>query len=443
MGALVAAVLAVAALGLWPAPAQGTPVAQAAFVRALHADFRQGVTADPAHIAQWYNKACAGGEQLACLHKTWHLDRRVRSSRYTSEVFTLACDQMDPVACLVAGWQRAQSRVGGPLSRDTRRLRLAANMLWRSCSLGLASGCTWLARVLEAAQDPDLAHLGEPNPLRKQACDGGDGDGCAALGIALLESADRQLRQTEGRKLLELGCLLDSAVGCRLFADRLLSDTGVVPWALVRRTYRRGCKLGDARACHREAVLHRYGHGGVRDEPGALADIRRLCRQGVGRACGDDLLQRAQPDAMTAPDEDVLAGRAHVTRRPAKLSREYRGSLGAAYVAGPLLAPFTVGTGLLAPVVVHAANGQGTRAASTLGGMIGFPLLGALVFGLAAQSANSWNSAEWALLGAGAGYVGWAIYDVSFRAGEPASTPAVAEPPRAPELRAGVFGWRP
>ena len=259
--------------------------------------------------------------------------------------------------------------------------------------------------------------------------------------MALLESDQRQLRWLEARKLLELSCVLDSAVGCRLFADQLLGDPGAAPWATALRHYHRACRLGDTRACHRVAILQRHGHGRSRDEAGALASSQQACNRGVGRACGDVQLSRAPARSLAGTEQEVMAGLAHVRPVPEAEVRAYGTTLAISYLVGPLLTPATVGAALLGPAIVHVTHGQAGRAPGAMLGTVGGPFVGGLLFALLASAADPWNTEEWAVLGAVSGYAGWAIYDVSYRSGVVAV--GSGRSVQLPELRAGVFGWRP
>ena len=102
-------------------------------------------------------------------------------------------------------------------------------------------------------------------------------------------------------------------------------------------------------------------------------------------------------------------------RPPQRKVKRYTGWLAAGYIAGPLLGSVTMGTGFLAPAIVHWAHGEANRGLVSLGGSLFLPLLGgAIALALVCDEPTNCDDsrANWAVLaGAGATYAMWAIYD--------------------------------
>ncbi|MCA9670413.1 MAG: SEL1-like repeat protein [Myxococcales bacterium] len=125
-----------------------------------------------------------------------------------------------------------------------------------SCKRGNALGCNDLgmhyARGAGVKQDDARAHA-----LYKEACDGGEGDGCFNLAFA----NDRG--EVEG--------------GSKAKADELYGQ--------ARAQYKKACEAGDAEACSSLGYLVAIGRGGKPDRDKARSLYKRACKAGSDAGC--------------------------------------------------------------------------------------------------------------------------------------------------------------
>jgi TPR repeat protein len=313
-------------------------VAQAAappdpLVPALVLDFQQdGVIADAATRARLYAEACAQGRSLACQPERWRpaevLDRpRVR------EIFTPACTEGDPAACLVLGWLDTQIEMGMASPRAPDPARGAAHFD-KACAAKLDRACAELGqlRLRGIGIERDLA-IGRG--LLDRACTAGIGNACSSLGwlqleeepgpadpagavrtfirgcnrqdaISCLNAAELVGRGLDGpadpariEDLLNRSCQAGLATACEELADQAPEEGRAARQAQLVRLTEEGCAGGDDRACANLGRRLLDGVGLPADRGRGLRLLRRSCEDGVLGACvnlSDALMDEPSPD---------------------------------------------------------------------------------------------------------------------------------------------------
>jgi hypothetical protein len=253
------------------------------------------LAADVAKTVEVFERACDAGELRACRELATLLGTapdlpedpaRARRAR------ARACDLGDSLQCVVV------STTGGE-TRDEVVLRDVAPILERSCDGGDGNGCLLLGglqldrerrvqlllrafvlleeRCLDGGRD-ECQLASEAGPLSaevpalqgpggrlrwtrllRRSCELGSGDACLELANFDGSETPAQMLASESLDLLERACSQSSAVGCLLVAkahgahgaegaargDARAREATARGVALARR----GCELGDVRAC--------------------------------------------------------------------------------------------------------------------------------------------------------------------------------------------------
>jgi uncharacterized protein len=194
------------------------------------------IVVTPVDRAMFYGKSCGAGNALGCFRLgwlAWSGDGVPHDEARAMELYADACTRGVAEACAFRGWHLIDEQ-------DSKPDDVIAT-LTRSCDLGSASGCTYLAFLYAtgtvAARDDVRA-----TPLFVRACDLGDAGGCYNVG----------LMYAEGR-----GVKADLARAVAAYDD--------------------GCRGGSTTACTNLGYLYDYGEGVPKDEQRAFELYRRGC----------------------------------------------------------------------------------------------------------------------------------------------------------------------
>ncbi len=161
----------------------------------------------------------------------------------------------------------------------------------KGCAKKTAWGCTGLAQAYATGKGA-AKNLQKSAEYAQRACFAGAGDtvaACALHGRYLTQSGNpKQVRL--GTKLLSRSCLAGVAAACNdagLVAGRKPAGSGLADWEEAL-SFRDGCDLRLAAACHNLGKLYRDGNGKVKVNRGsALALFEAACKGGEQAACRD------------------------------------------------------------------------------------------------------------------------------------------------------------
>lgn len=148
-----------------------------------------------------------------------------------------------------------------------------------ACEAGDLTACVTLGTAYrEGAGRPQSRPVAEL--LYREACDGGTGAGCLALGNQLLK-LDNDSALAEGMRALERGCALGTQEAC----DRLTQIAEDHRAAAEdQRQLETQCTAGNPESC--SLLIGRYAIDGEEELPPAIADaLRAGCRAGSAHAC--------------------------------------------------------------------------------------------------------------------------------------------------------------
>lgn len=173
-----------------------------------------------------------------------------------------------------------------------------ARALDASCFAGDAAACEQLG-VQVRRGDHVLKDYRRAAELFRQACDGGQGQGCIRLARLHLDaSAERQgvpLDSLGAAGLLERGCELSALEGCTQLGDMYAERDSIVPDVEpkgptrdVERAaglYERACSGGGMEGCARLGRLHITGEGAPADTARAIELYRQACDGGAATGC--------------------------------------------------------------------------------------------------------------------------------------------------------------
>lgn len=198
------------------------------------------------------------------------------------------------------------------IARDTAQ----ADASEAGCNRADMTGCLKLGTAFETGygrpQNRPIAEL-----LYREACTGGQGEGCFKLG-KLLRYADSKTwndrasgDMSVSAALFVRACRMGWAEGCEAQADDLAYGIGVerdpvAAQALLRTT----CEGGSARTCNRLAGQLIVAPANETDRSDGFALLDRQCRAGQAEACNDAARFWARFEGSEAPiirTYDVLA----------------------------------------------------------------------------------------------------------------------------------------
>jgi TPR repeat protein len=193
-------------------------------------------------------------------------------------------------------------------------------MATEACALGDARGCVFAGRLrLEGrsgARDPSrdgARDVGGALAALERGCDGGSIASCEAGAAWLGDPVHaRDVPDAEARRQrmdLQQACLSAQAEACYR-GGALAYASGDRARAVVAN--RRGCALGDARACNNLGDALQYGEGVERDLSAAAALFARACRLGEALGCANlgQVTERAASSAAERARAAALYRRA-------------------------------------------------------------------------------------------------------------------------------------
>lgn len=297
-------------LGVTPAFAQA-PRGNALALEAFQLEFsREAVTATEPQLSERFTQACNAGHQLACLRRNWLIEGRA-NLQAAGKVVEKACENGDPLGCLVYAW--ALDEAAATSDSPERTWRNAARILKHHCDGGYQPACHEYAFYLFESRgftaDPRTSV-----PRWKPACDSGFLPSCTQLALLELEGA-AGIARNERRALSQLESLCEqghtrachewgSRVSSSWDADRadsffrdLCMDGHMDScWTLASRhlgdeddreglaeLLTQGCELGHPNACYESA--RRQTAGSKPDWEAAAHQFARACELGDSDGC--------------------------------------------------------------------------------------------------------------------------------------------------------------
>lgn len=253
---------------------------------ALALDFRQSDRlVVPAEVVTQYEAACAAGYAPICGWRTWHHGHDTIDIKAAAAHFAPLCEAKDPLACVVVGWQKSQSKpgrlwMGGPDPTG------AAEHFSQACQLQFGRGCYDLGRLYEAGHGLPVEPATAAD-LYARACGLGFERGCAAggelrlLGVGVPRDVPGALQD------FAAACEGGSALGCasQARARRLGLDPAPVDDAATVRLLEDRCKWGSQSSCAELGMWLAAGRGAARDAARATTLFQRACESGEMRGC--------------------------------------------------------------------------------------------------------------------------------------------------------------
>lgn len=175
----------------------------------------KGVAKDPNKAAQFYQKACDGGEMLGCnnLGNAYSKGEGVaKDLDKAAQLYQKACDGGEMFGCIYLGHCYQE---GNGIVKDPEK---AVKLFQKACDGGEMFGCGNLARAYETgegvAKDPNKAAQ-----LYEKACDGGEMLGCSKLATAY-EGGDGVTKDfSKAAQLYQKACDGGEMTGCDLLQE--------------------------------------------------------------------------------------------------------------------------------------------------------------------------------------------------------------------------------
>ena len=171
----------------------------------------------------------------------------------------------------------------------------AVGLYKNACDDGNADGCAGLGiEYMWNALGVKL-DVAAGVTLLKRACDAGSFRGCNALGNATEEGKGVPKSEDEARELFQRACDGGERRGCRNLAEYLATGRGGLPKSVERAAalYDKACQMGDTTACATLGMSTFTGEGVSRSCAKAMDLLEKACfddRDPMGFACGDAYL---------------------------------------------------------------------------------------------------------------------------------------------------------
>jgi TPR repeat protein len=181
----------------------------------------------------------------------------------------------------------------GPTERqDPAR---AVGLYKQACDDGNADGCAGLGIEYTWNMLGVKLDVADGAALLKRACDAGSFRGCNALGNATEEGKGLPKSEDQARELFQRACDGGDRRGCRNLAGYLMDGRGGLPKSIDRANTLLGkaCQMGDTTACAKLGLSTFKGEGVSRSCAKAMELLEKACfdeRDPMGFACGDAYL---------------------------------------------------------------------------------------------------------------------------------------------------------
>lgn len=169
----------------------------------------------------------------------------------------------------------------------------------KACDDGNADGCAGLGIELVWNQLGQKLDVAGGAAMLAAACRSGSMRGCNALGSATEEGKGVPKSEEQARELYQRACDGGERRGCRNVAVYLAAGRGGLPKSLDRSValYDKACKMGDTFACAKFGMAMLEGIGVVRSCEKATELLEKACFdevEPVGDACGNAYLSASQ-----------------------------------------------------------------------------------------------------------------------------------------------------
>ncbi|WP_169800813.1 tetratricopeptide repeat protein [Archangium gephyra] len=261
-----------------------------------------GVPPDARGTAALHEKACEGGDAVACgkLGLAYARGEGVdKDMRRAAVLFEKACEGGDASGCYLLGVIHEK---GLGVSKDERR---AAALHEKACEGGNAPGCTSLGSLYEEG-------LGVPKDerraaaLHEKACEGGNAPGCTNLGTLYAEGLGVPKDEHRAAVLFEKACEGGSAPGCNNLGLFHVDGRGV-PKDEHRAAvlFEKACEGGSAQGCIRLGLSYMEGQGVNKDMRRAAVLFEKACEGGDAPAC--NLLGTMHAEGLGVPKDERRA----------------------------------------------------------------------------------------------------------------------------------------
>jgi TPR repeat protein len=141
-------------------------------------------------------------------------------------------------------------------------------------------------QLREAHRLDDLKRYDEAAPLYQKACDAGEMDGCANLGVMYTRGLGVAQDYEHGRKLTQLACGAGNMDGCTGLGRLYQTGKGVpLDNAQARSVYEKVCDSGKMIGCFDLGTLYLVGQGGAQDYAKAFMLFQEACNGGEMSGC--------------------------------------------------------------------------------------------------------------------------------------------------------------
>ena len=248
-----------------------------------------------------------------------------KGSTSADDLYDRGCTGGDPVAC-VYGNAYSQRHPG---AKGGSGVTTAATLLRSRCANKDIEACAALGVAVEDSAkaeaessyktacdagdalgcvnlgklDVDKGNTSDAAALFKKACDAGEPAGCDDLGALATGQAIVDRLGPRGSHVYKLYCGGALSAGCSGWGDATVPTGAKVDLADAVAQFDKACDMGLLTACVNEGALILVGQGGPRDRTRAQGLFQRACDGGDPGGCGESATLALQ-DRVSAPRDD-------------------------------------------------------------------------------------------------------------------------------------------
>lgn len=227
--------------------------------------------ADPEAIRAAYARGCDGADVFGCAR----LDTAYRTISNAGDPTPRRCDHGDVRACVTLGVELTASKVPGDLAK-------AYDLFKSACAAGAASGCRRMAEAYADNASSLPPNESERSYLEK-ACLLEDAASCIKI-AARLDTASTELPKVE--ELYERACDAGNADACASVGLMYQNGRGVAADGLHAFVfYKQACDANSASACLHVAQMYQTGTVLHEDSDKASEYRKRACKLGSQAGC--------------------------------------------------------------------------------------------------------------------------------------------------------------
>jgi TPR repeat protein len=254
-----------------------------------------------AAMIDYYERACQGGEPIACINLGRTMQERGHDEARAQQLIASG-DQGQAARCAKGdAYQCWELATDLDEEEDVALRRKRLDLLEQSCKLKSWLGCRDLGVTLMVGNDPTSHARGRI--MLEGLCADGVGSACESLALRYTHGEGVAQDKAKATQLHTTACRLDNAIGCYngCMVAREARDFGS-----ARSLCSRACVLGDEDGCDVTGYMLDHAEGGAEDLFRAALYFERSCEMGSGSGCSNAGTMYERGRGVTKSVDDAI-----------------------------------------------------------------------------------------------------------------------------------------